>query len=445
MKLKTRYVCSECGYVSSSWIGKCPECLSWNSFIEKVIENEKNKKIVTENKEKSIFHINEIEVNENSLLTFSLDSLNTFFGRGIVNGSVILLAGEPGIGKSTFLLFLANLINNKKIYYFSGEESLSQIKNRVERINKNLNIFISIISNIDELILLCEKDLPDIIFIDSIQTIYSNIVDSFAGTISQIKYSTSKIIEFSKKYNIPVILIGHINKAGDIAGPKLIEHLVDVVLYFESDLKENLRILRSMKNRFGNTDEILLFEMTENGLNYIESITNYFIDMNEKEEENIGKCKSVIIEGKNFLIIEIEALVVPSNFVNPKRVVEGVDIARVNRIIAILNKHLNENLNNYDIYVNISKGIKTKDIGIDLAIASAIYSSKHNLYIKSNFAFIGELSLTGKLNSVTKIEQRIKEAKKLGLSKIYIPLIDISDNSLFKIERIDKNFINIFK
>ncbi|HOJ62816.1 MAG TPA: DNA repair protein RadA [Spirochaetota bacterium] len=445
MKVKTRYVCNECGYISSSWIGKCPECLSWNSFKEEIIENDK-KRLPRENgSEKAIFHIDEIEIGEKSLLKFLSESLNIFFGNGIVNGSVILLAGEPGIGKSTFLLFLAKYLKDKKIYYFSGEESLSQIKSRIERTGDKLDIFISNLSNIDELILLCERDLPDIIFLDSIQTIYSNIIENSAGTISQIKYCASRIIEFSKKYNIPVIIIGHINKAGDIAGPKLIEHLVDVVLYFESDLKDNLRVLRSIKNRFGNTNEILLFEMADTGLTYIESITNYFIDMNEKEKESIGKCKSVIIEGRKFLIIEIEALVVPSNFVNPKRVVEGVDFARVNRIIAILNKHLNENLNNYDIYVNISRGIKTKDIGIDLAIAVAIYSSKHNFNIKNDVAFIGELSLTGRLNSVNKIEQRIKEAKKLGLSKIYVPKIEIEEDILFQIDRIDKNFINIFK
>ncbi len=446
MKIKKRYICNECGYISSSWIGKCPECLSWNSFKEEILENENKIKTLSLN-EKFIFNVNEIEDQQNSFLNFSLESINTFFGNGIINGSVILLSGEPGIGKSTFLLFLSQFINNKKVYYFSGEESLFQIKNRILRINSNLtNIFISTVSNIDEILLLCEKDLPNIIFFDSIQTIYSNILENTAGTISQIKYCTSKIIAFAKKYNIPVIIIGHINKEGDIAGPKLIEHLVDVVLYFEADLKENLRILRSIKNRFGNTDEILLFEMTENGLNYIESITNYFIDIKEKEKENVGKCKSVIIEGRKVIIIEIEALVVPSNFVNPKRFAEGVDLSRVNRIIAILNKHLNENLNNYDIYVNISKGIKTKDIGIDFAIACAIYSSKHNLSIKSDSVFIGELSLTGKLNSVNKIEQRVKEAKKLGLNNIYLSdSIELKDLSLVKIERVDKNFINIFK
>ena len=445
MKKKKRFVCKECGYTSVSWIGKCPECFSWNSFIEEVIENPNHQ--IQLLKENDLLNINKINFEKEAIIKTKEEEINNFFGEGIVAGSVILITGEPGVGKSTFLLFLANLFKeNTKIFYFSGEESQAQVKRRYDRLNtSNKNLYISNQIEIEAIFDLCNKDNPDIIFIDSIQTCYSLKVESSAGTISQIKHCTSLFIEYSKKNSIPVIIIGHITKTGDIAGPKIMEHMVDVVLYLEGDFQHQYRMLRSMKNRFGGIEEMVLFEMKDQGLILIDNPSGYFIN-NENNEEIFGKCKTVIMEGKKPLIVEVEALVIPSVYSNPRRFAEGVDIARVSRISAILDKHLNENLNNYDIYFNISGGIKTKDVGIDLAIALAIYSSKHKKVINNNIIILGELSLTGKIRGIFKLEQRIKEAKKFGIEKILIPKSEpiISNEKIKNVNKISDSIKEIF-
>jgi DNA repair protein RadA/Sms len=445
MKKKKRFVCKECGYTSVSWIGKCPECNSWNSFIEEIIENPVIKSKLSA--EKELLNINTINLEKEVIIKTEKEEIDNFFGEGIVAGSVILITGEPGVGKSTFLLFLANLFKeNTKIYYFSGEESQAQVKRRYDRLNTdNKNLYISNQIEIESIFDLCNKDKPDIIFIDSIQTCYSLKVDSSAGTISQIKHCTSHFIDYSKKNSIPIIIIGHITKSGDIAGPKIMEHMVDVVLYLDGDFQHQYRMLRSIKNRFGGIEEMILFEMKEQGLLLIDNPSGYFIH-NDNNEEIFGRCKTIIMEGKKPLIIEVEALVVPSVYSNPRRFAEGVDIARVSRISAILDKHLNENLNNYDIYFNISGGIKTKDVGIDLAIALSIYSSKHKKVINNNIIILGELSLTGKLRGIFKLEQRIKEAKKFGAEKIFIPKskTPISEKIIIEVNKISDSIKEIF-
>jgi len=420
MKIKKRYVCKECGYTAPNWIGKCPECLSWNSLIEEIIENPKVHQAFSSNKE--LIKVDNILIDDKILIKSQNPNINIFFGDGIVTGSVILLAGEPGIGKSTFLLYLTkNFTPDKKIFYFSGEESYSQIKKRIERLSlKGLNLFVSNEVEIEKIFDKCKENKPDIIFVDSIQTSFSNTVDSSAGTISQIRCCTESLIRFAKENSISIFLIGHITKSGEIAGPKVVEHLVDVVLYFDSNFQNQYRVIRSVKNRFGSVDEILLFEMKENGLVLIENPSGYFIEA-DLDKKSIGKCKTVIIEGKRPIIVEVESLVVPSSFSNPKRFSEGVDVARINRISAILTKHLNENLNEYDIYFNISGGIKTKDVGVDLAVAVAIYSSKNKKEIPNDSIFLGELSLTGSVRNIYRLEQRIKEAKKFGIKDCYIP------------------------
>ncbi len=421
MKLKKRFVCKECGCVSNSWLGKCPECNSWSSFIEEIIEERQKKIEVSSNLIKPI-KVQEIQTSINDIIRLNEENLNIFFGDGLVIGSIILLAGEPGIGKSTFLFFLSNYIErNKKVFYFSGEESSVQIKKRFDRVGHNdSSVFVSNISDINSIIELCKNDQPSFLFIDSIQTTYSSDVDSGPGTISQIKKCTQLLVEFAKTTGIIIIIVCHITKSGEIAGPKIMEHMVDVVTYFESDFKNQFRVLRSKKNRFGNIDEILFFEMESKGLQLITNPSTFFIE-NETIQNFTGKCKTVIIEGKRPLMIDIEALVVPSSYPNPRRFSEGIELSRLNRIVAIIDKHLNENLNNYDIYLNIAGGIKTCDVGIDLAIASAIFSSKNKIEIKSSTVFIGELSLTGQVKKVYKIENRIKESEKFGYNTIYSP------------------------
>ncbi|HOV13975.1 MAG TPA: ATPase domain-containing protein, partial [Spirochaetota bacterium] len=310
MKIKKRFVCKECGYSSPSWLGKCPECASWNSFIEEEIENPKN--TIVSNESRDLYKIDELKVDKNFFIKTQRKELDDFFGDGIVSGSVLLLAGEPGIGKSTFLLYLVkNISDERKIFYFSGEESTNQIKKRVERTEINhSNLYFSNEIEIERIFDKTKNNKPDIIFIDSIQTCFSHTVDSSPGTISQIKNSVEKLIQFAKSNNITIFIIGHITKSGDIAGPKVVEHLVDVVIYFENNINNQYRIIRTTKNRFGSIDEILIFELKEKGLFLIENPTNFFID-NDKNGVGIGKCKTVIIEGKRPLIIEVEALVIP--------------------------------------------------------------------------------------------------------------------------------------
>ncbi len=446
MKNKKRFVCKECGYNSVTWIGKCPECLSWNSFIEEVIEFEKKSGIDESNKKNKIKNIADIEYSNNIIIKTTNEKVNLFFNEGITSGSVNLISGEPGIGKSTLLLFFSGILNNK-IFYFSGEESIPQIKTRYDRIKINSNLFISNETEIDSIIDICKKNTPEIIFIDSIQTVFFHEIDSLRGSISQIKYCTNALIDYAKEHSVPIFIISHITKTGDIAGPKLLEHMVDMVIYFEGDYEHNYRILRSTKNRFGSTDEILIFEIKEKGLILIENPSSYFIEEEEEKKSFMGKCRTIIIQGKIPIILEVEALVVPSGFSNPRRFSEGVDIARLNRIAAILDKYTNENLNNYDIYFNISGGIKTRDVGIDLAMAIAIYSSKNKKEIDKNNIFIGELSLTGKIRTVQKLEQRVKEAISFASKKIILPhnKMFFNDSSFINVDDINTAIKLIFK
>jgi DNA repair protein RadA/Sms len=414
---KKYYICQECGYRNISWIGKCPECATWNSMIEEIEGNVPHE----QNLKSPVIKADSIIVKENSCLITDSKMLNNFFGSGIVNGSSILVSGEPGIGKSTFLLTIIKVIHPSiKTLYFSGEESADQLKKRIDRLKLSGNeLYLSNETEINRIIAQIEKNKPQIVFIDSIQTIYNEDLDSPPGSISQIKYCTEKINRYAKHHNITLFLVGHITKNGEIAGPKVTEHLVDVVVYFESDYK-NVRFLRMTKNRFGSIDDILLFEIKEQGIDIIENTSVFF--MNNQETAPVpGKCKTICFEGKRPFIIEVEALVMPGSYQIPKRYSEGVDVARINRISAILTKYLNENFDNYDIYFNIPGGIRTKDTGIDLAIASAIYSSKIKKSISSNAGFIGELSLTGSINSVYKLEQRVREMEKYNINQLYIP------------------------
>lgn len=445
MKVKKRYVCNECGYVSLNWIGKCPECLTWNSFVEEVAIDVPKYLVKKEDRD-LILNIDNLEEEESSLLRTKIEKVNNFFGEGITAGSVILLTGEPGVGKSTFLLFLANILDDsKKKYYFSGEESSSQIKKRVNRLKlKNINLYVSNENNVEKIIEICKRDKPDIIFLDSIQTCFSSHVDTLIGTVSQIKYCSSLLVQFAKAYSIPLIITGHVTKTGEIAGPKVMEHMVDVVIFFESEFNFYYRVIRCLKNRYGSIDDILIFELQDEGIKLVDDISNCFIQKNDNEI--IGKCKTVLIEGRYPIICEVEALVVPTIYSMPRRFSEGVDSARIARIAAILDKHVNEKLNSYDIYFNISGGIKTKDVGIDLAVAIAIYSSKNKLGIRNNIALIGELSLTGEVRNIIKLENRIKEANRLGIEEIFIPDVEVKSERvlLHKVKDINSAIKQVF-
>ena len=311
-----------------------------------------------------------------------------------------------------------SLSSNENVYYFSGEESVNQIKKRFDRVAENeSSVFVSNIANVEQIVDICYKEKPKVIFIDSIQTLFSKQIDSSPGTISQIKKCTLDLVEHAKTTDTVCVIVCHVTKSGDIAGPKIMEHMVDVVLYFESDFKNLYRVLRSRKNRFGGIDEVLFFEMNANGLTQITNASTFFLEESTAQEET-GKCKSVIIEGRIPVIIDVEALVIPSSYPNPRRITEGIDSSRLNRIVAILDKHLKENFSNYDIYLTIAGGVRTDDVSVDLAIAASIYSSKNKIIIKPDMVFLGELSLTGYIKKVAKQETRHKEAKKFGFSQV---------------------------
>ncbi len=419
MKQNVRFVCNECGAISQSWIGKCPECLSWNTLVKEVIEDQKKKPVKTDNPP---VRLSEVQIKDNSTITLKNDLVNRFFGEGIISGATILIAGEPGVGKSTFLLFLSDIVpEGSKIYYFSGEESVSQIKRRALRIGaKNNSLYLSNTSCLEQIIKKCSEDKPDFIFIDSIQTVYSKEVDSGAGSVTQIKQCASELINYSKETGTPLIIVGHITKQGDIAGPKVLEHMVDAVVYFMSDIQPQYRVIRSIKNRYGSVNEILLFEMKEDGLKPVQNSTLFFA---EKDDNSLleGRVRTALLEGRAPIITILEALVVPSVYASPRIVSEALDNARISRISAIMIKHLGENLNNYDLFVNIAGGLKTKDVAGDLAIAACVYSSKHRFVIDNYTAFIGELSLSGKVISVPGIEIRIRELANCGFKKIFLP------------------------
>lgn len=419
MKVKTKFICSNCGAVSPMWVGKCPECESWGSLVEQT-ESKTNTQDTQAELIKPV-QLQEIKQDDHSIIKCANKELNSFFGEGIVSGGVILLSGEPGIGKSSFLLLLVNNLPNKKILYFSSEETLYQLKRRAVRLKVNSeNLFLSNLSDVDDIIQTCRKEKPDLVFVDSIQMMKSRNLDMGFSSPSQMKFCADSLVNFAKETNTAMIIVGHITKSGEIAGPKLIEHLVDVVVYFENDVKNNFRLLRSIKNRYGNVDDILFFSMNEDGLKIINN--NFELIHSQNFYKNAsGKCKSIVVEGPKTLLIEVESLLTPSAFANPRRFAEGIDIARLNRIIAIVNKHLGENLNNYDVYATITNGIKVKDVAVDFAVAMAIYTSKNNIDLDGKCCFIGELSLSGDIVNVKKLETRISELEKFGIDKIFVP------------------------
>ena len=422
MKPKKKFVCSSCGAVSPIWVGKCPECQSWGTMIEQ--SDSPAAAVKTSTEIPTPLRIQEITQDEHSIIKCSDEELNNFFGEGIVSGGVILLAGEPGIGKSSFLFLLAENLSNEKILYFSGEETLFQLKRRAVRLGvKNDKLFLSDSSDVDDIVTACRKEKPSIVFIDSIQMMKKRDLDMGFASVNQMKFCTDTLVDFAKETNTAVVLIGHVTKSGEIAGPKMIEHMVDVVVYFENDIKNNFRILRSVKNRYGNIDDILFFSMNETGLKIVNNNFEMIHSQNFYKTAS-GKCKCIVTEGPKLLLVEVESLLTPSVFAAPRRFAEGIDPARLNRITAILNKHLGENLNTYDVYVTVTNGIRVKDVAVDYAVAAAIYSSKNNILLDGRSCFIGELSLSGDVVNVKKLEQRIAELEKFGIDKIYVPADD---------------------
>jgi DNA repair protein RadA/Sms len=433
-KVKTKYVCQGCGYSTPRWTGKCPECGNWNTFVEEIVETDKRKLSKTssiKSQSAELKRISDIQnVNETRYKT-GIDELDRVLGGGIVNGSVILIGGDPGIGKSTLMLQIADKLEGKKILYVSGEESALQIKLRCERLNYKLNNFL-ILSETDLEIItaVIENEKPDIVVVDSIQTVYRPEIESSPGTITQLRESTSLLIKIAKKYNIPTFIVGHITKDGTIAGPKVLEHMVDVVLQFEGERTHFYRILRSMKNRFGSTNEIGIFEMTDMGLKEVPNPSEVFLS-----QRNYGASGCIIssaIEGTRPILIEVQALVTATSYGIPQRTSMGLDYKRTNILIAVLEKKLGLYLNKYDIFLNIAGGVKIDEPAIDLAAATAVYSSYKDIPVDSETVILGEVGLAGEIRTIPNIEKRINEASKLGFKKIIVPKNNLKNINVSK-------------
>ena len=406
-KAKSVYECLECGYKSAKWMGKCPACGSWDSFVE--VSETKTKSKTPKSK---ILKFDEIEKEDIERFSSNDSELDLVLGGGIVPGSLVLIGGSPGVGKSTLMLKLAGNLN-KKVLYVAGEESPGQIKIRAERLGiKNDNLYIMpeiVVENIVE-----EVKNYDLVIIDSIQTIYSQNIQSAPGSVSQVREATFELMRAAKENKVPIFIIGHITKEGSIAGPRVLEHMVDTVLYFEGDASRELRILRAFKNRFGSTSEIGIFEMTKQGL--VSAKNKSFFS----KKALPGSAITVILEGSRPIVLEVQALVSESYSI-PKRSATGFDLSRLNMILALLEKKLNLPFNQYDVFINVTGGIKINEPAADLAIIAAIVSSFRNRPISKETVFIGEVSLVGDIREVPGLDQRLKEAANLGFSKAIVP------------------------
>lgn len=421
-KIKTTFFCQSCGTQFSKWQGQCTACKEWNTIVEEVIQKEEKVAWKTETsavkKASKPLRINEIDTTEEIRLDTKDGELNRVLGGGLVPGSLTLLGGEPGIGKSTLLLQISLQLPYKTLYV-SGEESQKQIKMRAERITPDGdNCYILTETKTQNIFRQIEEIEPEIVIIDSIQTLHTDYIESSAGSISQIRETTAELIKFAKETNVPVILIGHITKDGNIAGPKILEHMVDTVLQFEGDRNHVYRILRSLKNRFGSTSELGIYEMQGTGLREVANPSEILIS--HKDEELSGTAIASTLEGMRPWMIEIQALVSTAVYGTPQRSTTGYNAKRLNMILAVLEKRAGFRLGAKDVFLNITGGISVDDPAIDLAVVAAILSSNEDIPVGKNFCFAGEVGLSGEIRPVNRVEQRIQEAEKLGFSTIFV-------------------------
>ena len=422
-KVKKAFFCQNCGTQSPKWVGKCPSCNQWNTFVEEIIEKESTTEswqiTQTQPTKSKARKLDDISSEEQSRMNTQSGELNRVLGGGLVPGSVILLGGEPGIGKSTLLLQLALQMKNWRILYVSGEESEQQIKMRAERLNINSNdCFFLTETNIQRIFQQIKEVQPKVVILDSIQTLESEHIESAAGSVGQIRECGGEFQKFVKQTPTPLFLIGHITKDGSLAGPKVLEHMVDTVLHFEGERNYGYRILRTMKNRFGSTSELGIFEMSGNGLREVNNPSE--ILLSQREENLSGIAIAASLEGMRPMLIEIQALVSSAVYGTPQRSTTGFDSRRLNMLLAVLEKRSGFRLSMKDVFLNIAGGIKVDDPAIDLAVVCAILSSNEDVLIDPKTCFAAEVGLSGEIRSVNHIEQRISEAEKLGFHKIII-------------------------
>ncbi len=428
------YFCKECGYETSKWLGQCPDCGQWNSMVEEPARKKVVAKVsnVKEGQSK-VSPITDISLEAEEKLSTGLGELDRVLGGGIVKGSLILVGGDPGIGKSTLLLQVCKNISERdnKVLYISGEESLKQIKIRANRMGEfSSNLLLLCETSLDNIEVTIKRENPKVVVIDSIQTMYKEDVAAAPGSVSQVRESTNILMQIAKNFGISIFVVGHVTKEGVVAGPRVLEHMVDTVLYFEGDRHAAYRILRGVKNRFGSTNEIGVFEMTKDGLAEVQNPSEFMLS--GRPEESSGSVVACSIEGTRPMLVEIQALVCKTNFGMPRRTAAGTDFNRVNLLMAVLEKRLGYNLSQCDAYVNIAGGIKINEPALDLAIVMAIMSSYKDRAISNNTICFGEVGLSGEVRAVNMAEQRVLEAKKLGFEVCILPKV-----SLESIGRID--------
>jgi DNA repair protein RadA/Sms len=456
MKIKTAFFCQNCGYESAKWTGKCPSCGQWNTFVEEKVQKDiplrnTNWQAEKENgRSDNIVNLSEVSgIEEERLLTPDAE-LNRVLGGGIVPGSLVLVGGEPGIGKSTLFLQNALLLKDITTLYISGEESAQQIKMRADRLQVKNDLFYLLTETSTQTIFQEIKKLrPQLVIVDSIQTLQSPFIESAPGSVSQIRETTAELQRFAKESHTPVFLIGHITKDGSIAGPKILEHMVDTVLQFEGDQHYAYRILRTIKNRFGSTAELGIYEMTGSGLRQVTNPSEILIS--QREDQLSGVAIAATIEGLRPMLVEVQALVTQSVYGTPQRTVTGFDLRRLQLLLAVLEKRGGFHFGVKDVFLNIAGGIRVEDPSIDLAVLCALLSSYEDVAISSKICFAGEVGLSGEIRAVNRIEQRIAEAEKLGFEKIFISRYNKkgTDFSKFNIEvvtvgRVDEVYRGLF-
>lgn len=420
---KTVFICTECGYESAKWLGKCPGCNAWNTLEEEIISTSKGKADITRigGLKAAATPLSKINISSEPRYITGIDELDRVLGGGIVKGSVTLLSGDPGIGKSTILLQICNSLQNSlKILYVSGEESATQIKMRAERIGVKSDS-VSVMTETDTLSV-CEyikTSKPDLVMIDSIQTMQIAELSSAPGSIVQVRECTNMLLRTGKSLEIPIIIVGHVNKGGDIAGPKVMEHIVDTVLYFEGERNQSYRILRGIKNRFGSTNEIGVFEMTETGLNEVPNPSAMLLS--GRMSNVSGGCITCIMEGTRPILAEVQGLATPSGFGNPRRTATGFDYNRLNLLLAVLEKRIGVNFSNHDAYINIVGGMRVDEPAADLAVALSLVSGMKDIPIDEKTIAFGEIGLSGEVRSVPRVNSRISEAARLGFTRCILP------------------------
>ena len=441
---KTVYFCQECGYESAKWMGQCPGCKSWNTFVEETVSAKKSSSSgITKSSEKrqEPVILKDISLSEDERQTTKIGELDRVLGGGIVPGSLVLVGGDPGIGKSTLLLQVCRNLAEKEVsvLYISGEESLRQIKlraNRIGQFNDKMQLLCE--TNLEVIREVIERKKPDVVVIDSIQTMFHEDVSSAPGSVSQVRESTNILMQIAKGMGVSIFIVGHVTKEGNVAGPRVLEHMVDTVLYFEGDRHASYRILRAVKNRFGSTNEIGVFEMCNTGLEEVKNPSEFLL--NGRPEDASGSVVACSMEGTRPILVEIQALVCQSNFGIPRRTAVGTDFNRVNLLMAVLEKKVGIHLAASDAYVNIAGGMKMTEPAIDLGICLAIVSSAKDIVIPDNVMVFGEIGLSGEIRAVSMAGQRVQEAKKLGFETVMLP--EVCRSSVGNVEGINLVYVS---